>query len=92
MARTKKMIHGFWSKIKPNFNEECILIVATWFKNNHNLHWEYTLYTVEKIQGYNSKDEPSYYWGLICDDGEEWGDITDLKADLYFTMKLLNKK
>lgn len=69
-----------WKVEKPKKWKECILITATLF----NDRWEYTLFTVEKVNG-----EEGWYWGLICDDGEEWGDIDDLKADLYLVMRPL---
>jgi len=74
-----------WTNIKPVFKEECILIVANnW--NNPEPHWEYTLYTVEKV----NTDE-GWYLGLFEDGGDEWGDLDDLKADLYCVLPLLEK-
>ena len=71
------MINAKWSKTKPKFNKECILIIAIWIED----HWEYTLYTIEMVE-----NPEGWYFGLICDDGEEWGDIDDLQADKYLVL------
>lgn len=77
-----------WVTKKPKFNKECLLIVATWIAG----YWEYDIFTVEKVDGYNEEDEPCYYWGLICKEGDEWGDINDLVADKYLVLPLLKKQ
>lgn len=69
-----------WINIKPEFKEECLLLTATCFRGQ----WEYSIWRIEKIE----VDE-SWYLGLLNGDGEEWGDLEDLKADLYCVMPLL---
>lgn len=70
-----------WTKEKPVFKKDCILIVATeWLTE-----FEYTLYEIKKTES-----DEGWYWGIF-QDGDEWGDIADLKADLYMTMPLLKK-
>ena len=78
-----------WTKKKPKLNKECILIVAQWMHYHKPFHWEYTLYTVERVDGYDDNDNPIYYFGLLCANRDEWGDIDDLKADKYCVLPLL---
>lgn len=69
-----------WTNEKPDFNEECLLITA----NNFSGMWAYKLWTIEKLE-----IDGHWYLGLLCEDGEEWGDLDDLKADLYCVLPLL---
>lgn len=71
-----------WTTIKPDFKEECLLLTASCFLGQ----WEYNLWELMKVE----VDE-GWYMG-IYKDGEDWGDLADLKADLYFTMPLLTPK
>lgn len=81
------MKHFTWRKTKPKFTEACLLLVASHFKNKDGNYYEYTLFEIVKLDGYAKDDTPAWYWGVVsCPSGEEWGDIGDLKADLYFTM------
>ncbi len=75
-----------WSPTKPEWTEDCVLITATWWKD----HWEYKLWEVRKMNPEFSND--GWYWGLCESDGEEWGDIADLTADLYRILKPLEGK
>lgn len=86
------MKHYKWVKGLPKFTEECIIIIAIWHSRPGNEHWEYTLYTIEKLDGYNDKDEPCWYWGVVCSDGCEWGDVNELWANKAYTMPLLKKQ
>ncbi len=72
------MTHNIWSKEKPVLEEECLLIVAS----NFNGEYEYKLFEIKKIPF-----EGKWYWGILDQNGGEWGDYYDLKAELYFTMK-----
>lgn len=73
-----------WSKEKPTFKEECLLLTATKIRDN----WEYHLYEILFALGENDKGESAWYWGIF-QDGDEWGDLNDLHAQLYFTMPLV---
>jgi hypothetical protein len=75
-----------WTKEKPSFKKDCILITATYFQNTG---WEYTLYEIKKSEGFNEEGMGAYYWGIFCEDGEEWGDIADLSANLYLKLAAL---
>jgi hypothetical protein len=68
-----------WTKDKPVFKKDCLLMVATKIRGK----WEYTLFTIEKTEC-----DGQWYWGIFKD-FDEWGDIDDLKADLYKTLPLL---
>lgn len=79
--------HFVWQKEKPQqFTDECLLLIAKKWKDEP---FEYDLFEIREIDGYNENDEPAWYWGIFCPDGEEWGDYADLKADLYMTMPVL---
>ena len=82
----KRKSSGFsqWSKKKPK-PQECLLFTARFLGGE----WEYVLYTIKKTDGENEAGEQCWYWGMFTADGDEWGDLSDLKADLYYMMKLL---
>jgi len=63
---------GEWQTEKPIFREDCILITSTFLNNQ----WEYKSWLIIR-----NKDLQYTMW---CEmDGEEYGDIADLKADRY---------
>jgi hypothetical protein len=74
-----------WKTTKPKRWTECILITATWMNYGEPHYWDYSLFTIQKVDGYNDKDEPAWYWGIFKD-GDEWGDIADLTADKYLIL------
>ena len=69
-----------WTKEKPEFKDECLLMTATKIRDK----WEYNLWLIEK-----QVTDEGWYWGWLTSDGEEYGDIADLKADLYATIPKL---
>lgn len=73
-----------WSTEKPKKWKECVMITASFYEDQG---WEYTLWEVKKIEF-----DDKWYWGLVCADGEEWGDIDELSADLYATFRPLKIK
>ncbi len=87
------MKHYKWDRTKPAFTEECVLIVANYFgrddRQYENRQYEYTLYEIKKLDGETEEGEYAWYWGVLCSDGEEWGDLNDLTANLYMTLPLL---
>lgn len=84
------MIHYQWSDTKPEFTEECILIVAQWYDfDKNNPYWEYTLYEIKWQEGVDENEQAAYYYAICCSDGEEWGALDELVANKYFTMPLL---
>jgi hypothetical protein len=71
-----------WTKKKPKLNKECLLITAqNWGKEQG---WSYTAFSIEKVEC-----DGRWYLGIITSDGDEWGDIDDLKADKYLVLPLL---
>lgn len=64
-----------WRKKKPQFTEECLLLVASF--DDVNKFWNYSLFEISKI----TCDEGWYYG--VCQDGKEWGDYYELEAELY---------
>lgn len=66
-----------WHSKKPKFKEDCILITADWHGWGSNHHWEYKLFEIKWFEA-----GEGCYWS-ISQDGEEWGDIADLRADYY---------
>lgn len=75
-----------WVNEKPKFKEDCVLIAATKYKNKD---WDYKLYEIKKSDGEDEDGNDAWYWGIFCDDGEEWGDLADLNADKYLVLKPL---
>lgn len=69
-----------WTKEKPEFKKECLLIVAHKWRE----HYEYTVYQVKKLES-----DEGWYWGWLTGDGDEYGDIADLRADLYCVITLI---
>ena len=68
-----------WSKEKPEFKRECLLLCATKMRQNY----EYSVYQIKKIEF-----DGFWYWGWLTGDGEEYGAIEDLKSDLYCKFEL----
>ena len=85
--------HFKWTATKPDFTEECVLITAQYYGKKHrdyeNRQYEYTLWEIKKLDGELEDGSYGWYWGLLCSDGEEWGPLEDLAADLYMTMPLM---
>lgn len=69
-----------WTDIKPEFNEECLLITAVSYRDQP---YEYDVYII----AYVSSDE-GRYMGWFDRNGEEYGDLADLKADMYLVLPL----
>jgi hypothetical protein len=69
-----------WTSEKPELEQECLLLTASYIKSNRPFdcaYWTYNLFEITKVEV-----EEGWYWGIL-QDGVEWGDIADLKADLY---------
>jgi hypothetical protein len=69
-----------WTKKKPKFKEECLLITACKIQSE----WEYTIFQIKKLYF-----DEHWYWGILNGDGEEWGDLADLEATMYCKLSLL---
>jgi hypothetical protein len=69
------MIFNQWLTSKPDFDQECIVITESKFKEYPAL---YTLWTINTGNGYIV---------LLDQYGNEWGDISYLKADRYFIIQ-----
>ena len=79
-----KAINEEWIKEKPYFKDECVFMTATTYsRNNENIDWDYSVWQTKWIEGVNDNDEPAMYLGLLNGEGEEWGALEDLQADLY---------
>lgn len=72
-----------WKSGKLKFTNDCILITAHWLSFPSEPCWEYNFWEVKKVDGYGEDGQPSLYWGLFEQDGEEWGDISELNCDFY---------
>lgn len=72
---------GNWVNIKPKFNKECLLLTVSFYGNT-------TYYNSWWITKCEDIESGGWYWGLCTIDGEEWGDINDLSADLYKTVNI----
>ena len=62
-----------WLTDKPVFKDDCVLVTASLIRGR----WEYNTWIIEYKDG---------YWNWLTGDGEEYGDIEDLKADRYFIL------
>lgn len=74
---------GNWVRYKPKFKEECLMLTASKHKNE----WFYNAWWIREVDG----DDGGWYWGLCTIDGEEWGDVNDLSADLYKIINIPSK-
>lgn len=75
-----------WTSKKPKFDAECIVICGHKWKNEE---WEYNLYTIRKTDCENEAGEQGWYWGLFTSNGDEYGDLEDMSAGIYFVMPLV---
>lgn len=91
VKQKSEMIFFRWTSRKPKFDSECIVICGNRWKNEawDKEEWEYTLYLIKRVEC-----EERWYWGWLTADGEEYDDLRDMKADIYFVMPLVvgNKK
>jgi hypothetical protein len=69
------MIFNQWLTEKPDFDQECIVITESKFKEHPA---QYTLWTIHTGNGYIT---------LLDQYGDEWGDVNYLKADRYFIIQ-----
>lgn len=70
-----------WTHLKPLFTTECLLITAVKVRGE----WEYNTYQIKL-----TTCEDRFYMGWLTGDGEEYGDLADLKADMYLELPLLD--
>lgn len=70
------MLFGGWTRKKPEFDGEFLLITAS--EDVRSNEWCYSFYRITKCDG-----PEGWYYGIVCEDGYEWGDRDDLRADLY---------
>lgn len=63
-----------WASEKPVFTKDCVLVTANLIKG----YWEYTAWIIKWMDG---------YWGWLTGDGDEYGDIEDLRADKYCVLQ-----
>lgn len=70
-----------WTTEKPHlFFNECLLATAVKIRD----YYLYMLYEIKKIYS-----DDGWYWGILdAEDGVEWGDYDDLKADMYMIIPL----
>jgi hypothetical protein len=63
-----------WSKQKPEFKEDCMVLRATW----NGVRWEVYMDLVERIN-----DADGSYMAWLDLTGDEIGSIDEMQADLY---------
>jgi hypothetical protein len=71
-----------WTTVKPVLDQECMLMTASKIGNQY----DYKLWLILKV---SISLEEGWYFGLHCEDGEEWGDYADLHGDFYATFPLI---
>jgi hypothetical protein len=72
--------NGGWISAKPELDKECVLLTANFYRHPkypENSYWSYRLFEIAKIEC-----DEGWYWGVL-EEGMEWGDIADIKADMY---------
>jgi len=73
-----------WTKEKPEFKKECVLVTATKYNRNiEAIDYYYTIWQIKQIDGEDEDGNTAWYWGLLNGDGEEYGALEDLRADYY---------
>lgn len=68
-----------WTKTKPIFKKDCILLCGGWFRGE----FEYNAYLIKKVYF-----EDKWYWGWLTSDGDEVGDIEDMHSELYLILPI----
>lgn len=84
-------IEDGWMKEKPEFKEECILITANWHNGSDFPCWNYRIFEIKKLDGETDDGEYGWYFGIMYE-GEEWGDLEDVYAQLYKVILMLPPK
>lgn len=74
------MNHLQWLTEKPDFTEECIVICAFKIRGK----WEYNIFLIKKVDS-----DEGWYMGWLTIDGDEYDDLDNLTAQMYFTIPLL---
>jgi len=74
-----------WVTEKPVFTEDCILLTANKVKDI----WEYQSWKILESFYEDENGCSVFYWQWCNMDGEEYGDLADLKADQYKVISLL---
>ena len=78
-----------WVKEKPEFKNECLLITANHYtRNNEPIQWDFTAWQIKKLEGEDDDGNPAWYWGWLNGEGEEYGDLADLHAQMYLVLPL----
>lgn len=68
-----------WQNTKPEFNKECLLLTACFLPGG----WEFQTWWIKKLIS-----DDGWYWGWCNTEGDEYGDIADLTAELYQVIEL----
>ena len=68
-----------WVSIKPDINEECMLVTANLKKDGY---YKYSIWEIKQVVGVNGP-----YMGLLTIDGDEWDDLKELSADRYLILQ-----
>jgi len=71
------MTKGQWLTEKPQINQECCIITATAINNE----WNYKFWQIVGIS-----DTDGVYLALCDENGDEWGDLDELTAGMYFIL------
>lgn len=73
------MKHHVWLNEKPEFTEDCLLIGSSYYRDDAH----FSMYIVKRMY------VDGWYWAIMdAQDGMEWGDLGDFKADRYMTIPL----
>ena len=67
-----------WTAEKPEIKENCILLVASYHRDN----WDVTTFEILEAVGENKAGESAWYWSVMQDD-DEWGDFEDIHGQFY---------
>lgn len=83
-SQANNSIGNGWVSDKPDFKDECTFVTATKYdRNSEDLSYDYAIWQIKTLEGEYEKGQPASYLGLLNGEGEEWGPLEDLSADLY---------
>ena len=74
-----------WQKERPTF--PCVVLGRIKWDRKEN--WEYSLWRFEMIDGNDADGYKAQYLGWCNNDGEEYGDLADLKEDEFLIIEKL---
>jgi len=70
-----------WTKEKPELTKECILVTSQYFERYKT--FETTAFDIYRV--YDPQSQKHYF--AVFENGDLWGDYSDLEADYYMILE-----